>query len=49
MRVGHPDYAEENGSHGITTARKRHMRITPEGMEIRELRKSESLLLSILG
>jgi DNA topoisomerase-1 len=35
VRVGHPDYATENGSHGITTVTRRHLRQTREGMEIR--------------
>lgn len=35
VRVGHPDYVVENGSHGITTVTRRHLRRTPDGMEIR--------------
>ncbi len=33
VRVGHPEYAEENGSFGATTIRSRHVRL--EGGEIR--------------
>lgn len=35
VRVGHPDYAAENGSHGITTATRRHLKQVADGMEIR--------------
>ena len=35
LRVGHADYARENGSYGALTLRRRHLKITPERIELR--------------
>lgn len=32
FRVGHPEYAAENGSYGASTLQRRHMRVTPQGI-----------------
>jgi DNA topoisomerase-1 len=35
MRIGHEEYAEENESYGVTTLRKRHVRVSGDDVKLR--------------
>lgn len=35
MRIGHEEYAEDNGSYGVTTLRKRHVRLSGDQVRLR--------------